>query len=136
MRYSTLVIAIAALVVGHLAFAETPLKHDFARLQRLSEALYNFNYPERGTNSITVWLQGGGKGVSAGTDKDALDLTNAIKLWDNAAIDGLDLANVAVLQADGRSIRFVDMQEFAKSGKPSGITVKRGDLVALLKNND
>lgn len=134
MRFSTLVIAIAALSVGTFASADTPLKHDFANLQRLSDALNNFNYPEQGTKSITVWLQGGGKGTACTYDGEVLDLTNAVKMGCDDFKD-IDLVNVAVLQADGRTIHFVDMREFVKSDKPSGIAVKRGDLVALLRSH-
>lgn len=116
----------------HFASAEPPLKHDFARLHRLSAALDNFNYPEQGTNRITVWLQGGGKGTSVTSDREVVDLTSAVKMWSGDSIDDVDLANVALLRGDGRAVEFVDMHEFVKSGKPTGIVVKRGDLVALL----
>jgi hypothetical protein len=132
MRCCTMVLAVAAVTFGAFALAEPPVKHDFARLQRLSAALDNFNYPEQGTSRITVWLQGGGKGTSATSDREVLDLTTAVKMWTEDSIKDVDLANVAVLRADGRAVEFVDIQEFVKSDKPAGITVKRGDLVALL----
>ena len=132
MRFSALLmIAVLAVTFGTLALAEAPQKHDFARLQRLSNALDNFNYPEQATKSITVWLQGGGKGTSATVDSDTLDLTAAVKMGSSNLKD-VDLANVAVLHAGGTLIQFVDMQECVKSNKPSAIIVNRGDLVALL----
>ncbi|HTM56269.1 MAG TPA: hypothetical protein VL175_19725 [Pirellulales bacterium] len=112
--------------------AESPANYGISNLNRLSAALDRITFPEQGPTKITVWLQGGGEGTSATLDRQILDLTTVVKTWSNNLND-VDLANVAVLRSDGKSIQFVDMQEFLKSDKPTGIPVKRGDLVALLR---
>jgi hypothetical protein len=111
-------------------------KHDFTNLQRLATALENFNYPENTATTITVWCQGGGKGTSAQvTDAKALDVAPACHLIVDGHYDkeGLDLENVAVVSADGRTTRFVNIQEKFAANKPFGLIVNRGDLVIVLQ---
>ena len=109
---------------------DPPVKHDFTQLHRLSTALSNFNFSEKGASLITVWRQGGGKGVSATADDDEMDLTQAINLWGDECKD-MDLSSVAVLSDNGRSIRFIDYKTYQGTKVPR-IKLKRGDVVALM----
>lgn len=106
---------------------DQPTELDFTQLHRLSNALQNFNFPD-GANKITVWRQGGGKGISTTTSSDELSLTLAIN-----GISGkdMDLSNVAVISDGGRSVRFVDYKTQQDKKLPE-IKVKRGDVVALM----
>jgi RNA polymerase sigma factor (sigma-70 family) len=111
-------------------------KHDFTNLQRLATALENYNYPEDIATRITVWCQGGGKGNSVQvTDAKTLDVAAAC----HSIVDGhddkerLDLENVAVMSADSRTIRFVNIKEKFAANKPFGLLVNRGELVMVLQ---
>jgi hypothetical protein len=111
-------------------------KHDFTNLQRLATALENFNYPENTATSITVWCQGGGKGTSAQvTDARTLDVAAACHYIVDGHHDkkGLDLENVAVVSADGTTIRFVNIKEKFAANRPFGLNVNRGELVIVLQ---
>jgi RNA polymerase sigma factor (sigma-70 family) len=111
---------------------EVPDKpHDFGNLKRLAAALEDFNHPEKASTSITVWRQSGGKGTSTTTDARTLDLTKAMS--SHGEWDGFDLENVAIVRADGRTIQFVNAKDKVTSGKPFGLSLKRGDLVVVLK---
>ena len=117
------------LIAGTSAQADRPLQHEFSELHRLSTALTNFNFPEKGPSRITVWRQGGGKGISSTVDDDEMDLSLALHGIDG--FKGTDLSNVAVISEDGRSIRFIDYRMV--EGKPlPKIKLKRGDVVALM----
>ncbi len=113
-----------------------PAKHDFTNLQRLATALENYNYPEDTADKITVWCQGGGKGTSVLVkDAKTLDVATAC----HYIVDGdpdkkrLDLENVAVMSADGATIRFVNIKEKFAANKPFGLLVNRGELVMVLQ---
>ena len=108
---------------------DPPVKHDFTQLHRLSTALDNFNFPEKGASLITVWRQGGGKGISATADNDEMDLTEAINMLGDTK--DMDLSNVAVLYDSGRSIRFIDYTTYQGTKEPQ-IRLNRGDVVALM----
>lgn len=113
-----------------------PAKHDFTNLRRLATALENFNYPENTATAITVWCQGGGKGTSAQVaDAKTLDVAAACHLIVDGhdEKEGLDLENVAVMSADGTTIRFVNIKEKIAANKPSGLLVNRGELVMVLQ---
>ena len=128
MNARTVILGIV-LIAGTSAQADRPLQHDFSELHRLSTALTNFNFPEKGPSRITVWRQGGGKGISTSEDADETDLDLALHGIDG--FKGTDLSNVAVISDNGRSIRFIDYRKV--EGKPlPKITLKRGDVVALM----
>ena len=121
---------IALTVIG-TANADEPAKHDFHQLHRLSTALQDFNFPENGPKRITVWLQGGGKGVSATIDSNEVSLTQAINAWAADDINDMDLGNVVVLSDGGRTIRFIDYKA-AGAATNSPLVLRRGDVVILL----
>jgi hypothetical protein len=111
-------------------------KHDFSNLQRLATALENYNYPENSATRITVWCQGGGKGNSVQvTDAKTLDVATACHYIVDGHHDkkGLDLENVAIMGADGQTIRFVNIKEKFAANKPFGLNVNRGELVIVLQ---
>ena len=111
-------------------------KYDFTNLQRLATALENFNYPENTATRITAWCQGGGKGTSVQvTDVKTLDVATACHYIVDGHDDkeGLDLENVAVMSADGRAIRFVNIKEKFAANKPFGLNVNLGELVIVLQ---
>jgi hypothetical protein len=111
-------------------------KYDFTNLQRLATALENFNYPENTATAITVWCQGGGKGNSVQvTDAKTLDVAVACHSIVDGHHDkeGLDLENVAVMSADGRTIRFVNIKEKFAANRPFGLLVNRGELIIVLQ---
>jgi hypothetical protein len=113
-----------------------PAKHDFTNLQRLATALENYNYPEDTADKITVWCQGGGKGNSVLVkDAKTLDVATACHYIVDGHHDkeGLDLENVAVVSADGTTIRFVNIKKKFAAKKPFGSNVNRGDLVIVLQ---
>jgi hypothetical protein len=109
--------------------------HDFKNLQRLATALENFNYTEKAATSITIWRQGGGKGTSVtiGNAK-TLDLTKALS-YSGGGWENCDLENVAIVSADDRTIRFVNVKEKVASREPFGLILNRGDLVVVLQKN-
>jgi hypothetical protein len=111
-------------------------KHDFTSLQRLATALENYNYPENSATRITVWCQGGGKGNSVQvTDAKTLDVATACHYIVDGHHDkkGLDLENVAIMGADGQTIRFVNIKEKFAANKPFGLNVNRGEVVIVLQ---
>ena len=98
-------------------------KHDFTNLQRLATALENYNYPPNATTAIVVWCQGGGKGTSITiADEKRLDVATACYWGVNGHHNktGLDLENVAVVSANDRSIRFVNVK---RGLRPRGLSV-------------
>lgn len=124
----TLILGIVLITVAAAAQNNPPAKHDFTQLHRLSEALKNFNFPDGGANKITVWRQGGGKGISTTGDDDEETLTQSIN-----GISGqdMDLSNVVVISDGGHTVRFIDYKELHAKKLPE-IKVKRGDVVVLM----
>jgi hypothetical protein len=111
-------------------------KHDFTNLQRLAKALENYNYPDNAATMITVWCQDGGKGTSCRiADTNTLDVAIACYMGVNGDYNTkrLDLQNVAIVSANGRSIRFVNLEKEVAAKRPIGVTVQQGDLVAVLE---
>jgi len=128
--------ALAPRVGGESGQKKPAAKHDFTNLQRLATALENYNYPEDTATRITVWCQGGGKGNSVQvTDAKTVDVAVACHYIVDGHHDkeGLDLENVAVMSADGRAIRFVNIKEKFAAEKPFGLNVNPGELVIVLQ---
>jgi hypothetical protein len=111
-------------------------KHDFTNLHRLAAALESFNYPDNAATTITVWCQGGGKGTSCQiTDAKTLDVATVCYMGVNGHHnkEGLDFENVAIVSANDRAIRFVNVKKEVEAKRPIGLTVERGDLVVVLE---
>jgi hypothetical protein len=47
--------------------------------------------------------------------------------------EGLDLENVAIVSANDRAIRFVNLKKEVAAKRPIGVTVAQGDLVVVLE---
>ena len=69
------------------------------------------------------------------TDAKALDVAVACHYIVDGHHDkeGLDLENVAVMSADGATIRFVNIKEKFAAKKPFGLNVHPGELVLVLQ---
>ena len=127
-------IIIAAMLCGAVAMTDDVEETKFTQLERLSSALQKFSNPDPASKRITTWRQGGGTGVSTTHDADTSTLTQAIGSWADGCAE-MDLANVAIVSEDGRSIRFIDYTKHKQEDGPL-VNLVRGDIVLLMTPAD
>lgn len=129
-----MLVAIAVVAVVGSAWGRTPGKSPLDQLHRVSAALRYFSSTDN--SSITLWLRGN---LTTGSNRTATiqleggepDLTEVIRVSKSHSFDA-DLTNVVLMQDDRRSVRILDIREFIKADKPSGIIARKGDIVVLL----
>jgi RNA polymerase sigma factor (sigma-70 family) len=109
--------------------------HNFRNLQRLAAVFSDFKYPEKAAaSSITIWTQSGAQGGAWQTlEVKTIELAKALNAV-FATWEGFDLENVAIIRSGDRTIQFVDVKDNVASGKPSSVSLNRGDLVIVLKD--